>query len=630
MSSKTKSDRKILNFDTNVCKILQLMAKSVYVNKEVFLRELISNASDACDKLRYNALKDSDLLSEDHDLKIIVKVDKDKNTITVSDNGIGMNEKDLINNIGTIANSGTEKFIENLKDNKKDVGTLIGQFGIGFYSTFMVADKVTIYSTKAGTKKTYVWESDGSGKYSLSQHNEKLPRGTTVELNIKKDETDLLEDYKIREIIKKYSDHISFPINFINNEKKESLVNEGSAIWTRSKSEVTQEQETEFYRSVSKQYGKPWLTVRNKVEGNVGYTSLLFIPDSPIHNILYQDYKPHLKLYIKRVFISDEVRDIVPNYLRFLSGVIDSEDIPLNISRETLQNNQNILTIRKSITKKVLSAFDKAQSKDDYNKFWQNFGSVLKEGLYFDQEVDSKDQILKLCRFYSTRSEDNLISLNQYIDNIKDGQDKIYYYIGDNLESLKNNPQLEGFKKNDIEVLLLTDRIDNLWISSVREYKDKQFKSITSSDIDLNKIKRDDKKEDVIEGEIEDESEDKLIDKFKEILGDKVKDIKISKKLIDVPVCLSDSDDGMGFNIQSMLRDKLVNSNSMKTLEINTTHPVIDKIKKIIMSSSDDESGKSKAQGLIEMMFYEACIIEGQKITNSKEFAQTLNSLLTE
>ena len=630
MSSKTKSDRKILNFDTNVCKILQLMAKSVYTNKEVFLRELISNASDACDKLRYNALKDPALLSEDHDLKIIVKVDKDKNTITVSDNGIGMNEKDLINNIGTIANSGTEKFIENLKDNKKDVGTLIGQFGIGFYSTFMVADKVTIYSTKAGTKKTYVWESDGSGKYSLSQHNEKLPRGTTIELNIKKDETDLLEDYKIREIIKKYSDHISFPINFINNEKKESLVNEGSAIWTRSKSEVTEEQETEFYRSVSKQYGKPWLTVKNKVEGNVGYTSLLFIPDSPIHNILYQDYKPHLKLYIKRVFISDEVRDIVPNYLRFLSGVIDSEDIPLNISRETLQNNQNILTIRKSITKKVLSAFDKAQSKDDYNKFWQNFGSVLKEGLYFDQEVDSKDQILKLCRFYSTRSEDNLISLNQYIDNIKDGQDKIYYYIGDNLESLKNNPQLEGFKKNDIEVLLLTDRIDNLWISSVREYKDKQFKSITSSDIDLNKIKRDDKKDDVIEGEIEDESEDKLIDKFKEILGNKVKDIKISKKLIDVPVCLSDSDDGMGFNIQSMLRDKLVNSNSMKTLEINTTHPVIDKIKKIIMSSSDDESGKSKAQGLIEMMFYEACIIEGQKITNSKEFAQTLNSLLIE
>ena len=630
MSSKTKSDRKILNFDTNVCKILQLMAKSVYTNKEVFLRELISNASDACDKLRYNALKDSDLLSEDHDLKIIVKVDKDKNTITVSDNGIGMNEKDLINNIGTIANSGTEKFIENLKDNKKDVNTLIGQFGIGFYSTFMVADKVTIYSTKAGTKKTYVWESDGSGKYSLSQHNEKLPRGTTVELNIKKDETDLLEDYKIREIIKKYSDHISFPINFINNEKKESLVNEGSAIWTRSKSEVTQEQETEFYRSVSKQYGKPWLTVRNKVEGNVGYTSLLFIPDSPINNILYQDYKPHLKLYIKRVFISDEVRDIVPNYLRFLSGVIDSEDIPLNISRETLQNNQNILTIRKSITKKVLSAFDKAQSKDDYNKFWQNFGSVLKEGLYFDQEVDSKDQILKLCRFYSTRSEDNLISLNQYIDNIKDGQDKIYYYIGDNLESLKNNPQLEGFKKNDIEVLLLTDRIDNLWISSVREYKDKQFKSITSSDIDLNKIKRDDKKDNVIEGEINDESDDKLIDKFKEILGNKVKDIKISKKLIDVPVCLSDSGDGMGFNIQSMLRDKLVNSNSMKTLEINTIHPVIDKIKKIIMSSSDDESGKSKAQGLIEMMFYEACIIEGQKITNSKEFAQTLNSLLIE
>ena len=629
MSSKTKSDRKILNFDTNVCKILQLMAKSVYTNKEVFLRELISNASDACDKLRYNALKDPALLSEDHDLKIIVKVDKDKNTITVSDNGIGMNEKDLINNIGTIANSGTEKFIENLKDNKKDVGALIGQFGIGFYSTFMVADKVTIYSSKAGTKKTYVWESDGSGKYSLSQHIEKLPRGTTIELKVKKDETDLLEDYKIREIIKKYSDHISFPINFINNEKKESLVNERSAIWTRSKSEVTEEQETEFYRSVSQQYGKPWLTIRNKVEGNVGYTSLLFIPDSSIHNILYQDYKPHLKLYIKRVFISDEVRDIVPNYLRFLSGVIDSEDIPLNISRETLQNNQNILIIRKSITKKVLSAFDKAQSKDDYNKFWQNFGSVLKEGLYFDQEVDSKDQILKLCRFYSTRSEDNLISLNQYIENIKDGQDKIYYYIGDNLESLKNNPQLEGFKKNDIEVLLLTDRIDNLWISSVREYKDKQFKSITSSDIDLNKIKRDGKKDDVIEEEIEDESEDKLIDKFKEILGNKVKDIKISKKLIDVPVCLSDSDDGMRFNIQSMLRDKLVNSNSMKTLEINTIHPVIDKIKKIIMSSSD-ESGKSKAQGLIEMMFYEACIIEGQKITNSKEFAQTLNSLLIE
>lgn len=460
MTNKTKENIKFFDFDADVSKVLQLMAKSLYINKDIFLRELISNASDACNKLRYDAIKEPNLLADDPNLKITIKINKEKNTITISDNGIGMNDKDLMANLGTIASSGTQKFLETLKDKKNNTKDFIGQFGVGFYSVFMVSDFVTVYSTKAKNKKTFVWSSDGFGKYSLNLHDKQLPRGTIVELEIKKDNTNILEDYNIERIIKLYSNHVAFPITLIKNDNKESVVNKGSAIWHLSKSEITEEQNTEFYRYTSNFYDKPWLTIKNKIEGSVGYTSLFYVPGSSIYNILYHDYKPKIKLYIKRVFISDEVSDIIPNYLRFLCGVIDAEDLPLNISRETLQSNLNIIKIKKSITNKVLSAIEKSQGQDNYKDFWKNFGAVLKEGLLGGSELDKKDKILELCRFYSTESEKDPRSLKEYIANMKEGQDKIYYFCGENIERLRHHSQLEGFKKHNIEVLLLTDRID--------------------------------------------------------------------------------------------------------------------------------------------------------------------------
>eukprot|EP00919_Chromeraceae_sp_WS-2016_P012577 GHVR01029409.1.p1 GENE.GHVR01029409.1~~GHVR01029409.1.p1 ORF type:complete len:633 (-),score=107.39 GHVR01029409.1:519-2417(-) len=622
---------KVFDFNADVSKVLQLMAKSLYTNKDIFLRELISNASDACNKLKYDAIKDPGLLAEDIDLKITVKIDKKKNAIIVSDNGIGMDDKDLIANLGTIANSGTQKFLDNLKDEKNGIKDLIGQFGVGFYSVFMVSDLVTVYSTKAGSKKTFVWGSDGLGKYTLNLHDKQLPRGTIVELDIKKENADILEDYNIERIIKLYSDHVSFPIKLIKDDNKESVINKSSAIWSLSKSEVTEEQNIEFYRYISHSYDKPWLTIKNKIEGDIGYTSLLYIPASSIYNILYNDYKSKIKLYIKKVFISDEVSDIIPSYLRFLCGVIDAEDLPLNISRETLQSNLSIIKIKKSITNKVLAAIEKTQKQDDYKDFWKNFGAVLKEGLLGGSELDKKDQILELCRFYST-SEKDLRSLKDYVANMKEGQDKIYYFCGENIERLSNHSQLEGFKKHNIEVLLLTDRIDNFWIDGIGHYKEKKFQSITSANIDFASIKKKKNKDDAIEGEVvkeetDSKNEETVIEEFKKVLDNKVQDVVVSNKLVESPACLSESDNGVGMNKLLMQQQ---NSNPLKILEINMDHELVQEIKASIINKNETNTEENqRVKTLIDIIFYEACIIEGEKISDTKDFIKKINILLS-
>ena len=623
-NNKNNNDIKVFDFGADVSKVLQLMAKSLYTNKDIFLRELISNASDACNKLRYESIKNPELLADDTELKITIKIDKKKNILTISDNGIGMNEKNLIDSLGTIANSGTQKFLDSVKDNKEETKNLIGQFGVGFYSAFMVSDFVTVYSTKAGESKTYVWVSDGLGKYSLNLHDKQLSRGTIIELEIKKEYNDILDDLNIERVIKLYSDHVSFPVSLIKSDNKESIVNKGTAIWNLTKSEVTDEQNIEFYRYVSQSYDKPWLTIKNRVEGNIGYTSLLYIPSNSIYNILYNDFKPKIKLYIKRVFISDEVNEIIPNYLRFLCGVIDAEDLPLNISRETLQNNLDVIKIKKSITDKVLKAIEKDQKQDDYKEFWKNFGAVLKEGFLGGSELDKKDQILELCRFHTTESE--LRSLKDYIENMKEGQDKIYYFYGENLDRLKNHSQLEGFKKHNIEVLLLTDRIDNFWIDNVMDYKKKKFQSITSANIDFKSIKKKKDKNETVEGEVvkeeaEKDNEKKLIEEFKKTLGNKVKDVVISNKLVESPACLSEPDNNIGMNKFLMQQS----ANQPKILELNVDHELIQEIKNNVINNNVDND---RVKTLIDIIYYQACIIEGDKITDTKDFINKVNTLL--
>ena len=394
---------------------------------------------------------------------------------------------------------------------------------------------------------------------------------------------------------------------------------------------MTEEQNIEFYRYVSHSYDKPWLTIKNKIEGNIGYTSLLYIPASSIYNILYNDYKSKIKLYIKKVFISDEVSDIIPSYLRFLCGVIDAEDLPLNISRETLQSNLSIIKIKKSITNKVLGAIEKTQKQDNYKDFWQNFGAVLKEGLLGGSELDKKDQILELCRFYST-SEKDLRSLKDYVANMKEGQDKIYYFCGENIERLKNHSQLEGFKKHNIEVLLLTDRIDNFWIDGIGHYKDNKFQSITSANIDFASIKNKVSKDDAIEGEVvkaetDSKNEEIVIEEFKKVLNNKVKDVVVSNKLVESPACLSESDNGIGMNKLLMQQQ---NSNPLKILEINMDHELVQEIKASIINKNEKNTEENqRVRTLIDIIFYEACIIEGEKISDIKDFIKKINILLS-
>jgi molecular chaperone HtpG len=617
-------------FDAEVGKVLHLVINSIYTNKDIFLRELISNASDACDKLRYQAIKEPQLINKEHEYKISVAVDKKAKTIAVADSGVGMNEDDLVKHLGTIANSGTQKFIEQFSGDKKSDMQLIGQFGVGFYAAFMVADKVDVISKKAGEKKVYKWSSDGKGEYSVEEIKVADHTGTKILLHVKDSEEEFLEKFKLRHIITTYSDHISFPVELIDAEEKDKseVVNKVSALWQRPAKDITEKEYEEFYSHVSHLPGKPWLTIHNKIEGTLEYTNLLFIPDSQPFDLFHPDRKTRLKLYINRVFISEENNHLIPAYLRFMRGIVDSSDLPLNISRETLQNNHIIKKIRNSIVNKVLSSLKSKAEKDpvEYNNFLKDFGDILKEGLCGESTSEEKEKILEICRFQTSSSGGDSISLDDYINTMLPNQKEIYFLNGDKIEDMQKNPQLEGFKRRGIEVIYLANHVDNFWVNTIHKYKDKELKAITSDKIDLDAIKK-------LEKENKDKKEDKkdshdnqeLITLIKDVLKDKVKDVVISAKLVDSPACIAIPEGSMNLRMEKFLIDqKQLHSKAARILEINPDHAIWKKVE----SSLKNDKEKEANSNLVNVVYSQACLIEGDNIENPSEFAEQLNSLL--
>lgn len=609
-------------FDAEVGKVLHLMIHSLYTNKEIFMRELISNSSDACDKLRYLGQTDSKRIKDGADFKITIKVDKEAKTITIRDNGIGMNRDDLNENLGTIAKSGTQSFIDKLSGDSKKDSMLIGQFGVGFYSSFMIADQITVTSRKAGEDKVYTWYSDGKGEYTISDTDRNFTRGTEVVLHVKPEEETFIDHFRLKHIVKSYSDHIAMPIMFEDEDGNENQVNSSSALWRRSKSEIKEEQYTEFYKSVSHATDDPWLTMHNKNEGMVEFTNLLYVPSTKTFDLFHPDRKCRVKLYIKRVFIADENVDIVPQYLRFLRGVVDSEDLPLNISRETLQHNAVLEKIKKSITKRVLSELKKKKDNDfeEYLLFWNNFGGALKEGLC--EVTSDHEKLLEVCIFRSAL-QDKMISLDEYIENCK-GEDKtIYYLSGDDPEKLRNNPQIEGFLSKGIDVLLFTDTVDDFWVNVNGQYKEVEIKSVTRSDIDLGDKTEDTKDK---QNSKEDEpSHDELVKYFKDSLGSLVKDVKVSKKLSSSPACLAVGDGAMDIRMERyLIEQKQLTGATAKILEINPNHKIVVKISNEIGKKTKDEENKQ----LVHLLYDQACIIEGEPVSDAGAFSKRLNGLL--
>ena len=627
------------NFDVEVGKILNLMINSLYTNKDVALRELISNASDACDKLRYLSTQNPDLLKDE--LKISITTNKEKKLLIITDNGVGMNRDDLIQNLGTIARSGTEGFLKSLTgDNKKDV-QLIGQFGVGFYSSFMIADKVEVISRKFDDQTTWKWESEASSSFNLLESEEILERGTKIILHLKDEATsDFLDRFHIKHVIQTYSDHINFKIEFIPENldagAKVEVLNSASALWTRPKEEITAEQYQNFFKHISHLPGEPFMTIHNKVEGVAQYTNLLFIPASKPFDLFHPDRKTSVKLYVKKVFISEEL-NLVPACMRFLRGLIDSDDLPLNISRESLQHSVMIDKIRKSVVNKVLSELKKkaSESEEKYLEFWNNFGAVLKEGLC--ESSDFREKILDICRFYSSKSPDKLISLAEYLDRAKIGQDKIFFLSGESVEKIQSSPQLEIFLKKDVEVLFLTDAVDEFWVTVALPYKEKEFQSINRHDIDLENIDKDPKEE---KTENEEENSEKkeetkditnsqfegLIKFIKEILGDKVGDVRISKKLTDSPVCLAVDSGAMDIRLERfLLEQKQIHSASAKILEINPNNKIVKNLSETYL----DEAKKAESSDIVLTLFDLACIIEDEAIKDVKDFSRRLQKMIS-
>ena len=609
-------------FDAEVGKVVNLMIHSLYTDKEIFMRELISNASDACDKLRYLGQTDNSLIEGDADFKITVHTDKEAKLITIRDNGIGMNLDDLNENLGTIAKSGTQNFLERLSgDNKKD-SQLIGQFGVGFYASFMVADKIVVTSRKAGEDKSYTWTSDGQGEYTVSDTDREFTRGTEIVLHVKPEESSFVDHFRLKNIIKTHSDHISIPIFFKNEDGIENQVNSSSALWTRSKSDISEEQYKEFYKSVSHSPDDPWITLHNRNEGIVEFTNLLFIPSTKTFDLFHPDRKCRVKLYIKKVFIADEGVDIIPSYLRFLRGVVDSEDLPLNISRQTLQHNATLEKIKSSITKRVLSELKKKKEKDleNYLLFWNNFGGALKEGIC--EVTSEQEKLLEVCVFRSAL-HNKMISLDDYIANCKDKEKTIYYLSGDDPEKLRNNPQIEGFLKKGIDVLLFTDTVDDFWVNVNGTYKDVPIKSVTRSDIDLDEDSNDAKDEQSKQDDIK--AHEPLVNYFKSSLGSLVKDVKVSKKLTSSPSCLSVADGAMDIRMERyLIEQKQLAGATAKILEINPNHKIVIKIGNELNDKTKEEENKE----LAHLLYDQACIIEGEPVADAAAFSKRLNILL--
>jgi molecular chaperone HtpG len=615
-----------IKFAGEVDKILHLMIHSLYTNKDIFLRELISNSSDACDKLRYLSITQPELVKDDSEFNIKISTDEEKRTITISDNGIGMSRQDLIDNIGTIARSGTQKFFDKLTSDATQNLQLIGQFGVGFYSGFMVAEEIEVITRKAGEQDVWQWKSKGEGEYTLKKLDdaEHVGRGTSVILHLKAGEDDFLDKFRIRHITKIYSDHINFPIHFLTKGGQIETLNSISAIWMRPKSEITAEQYQEFYKQVSHLPDDPWHIMHNKNEGMIEYTNLLYIPSTKPFDLFNPNRNSKVKLYVKKVFIGDENIQLTPAYMRFLHGVIDSEDLPLNISRETLQHNNSLEKIRKSVTNKVINELKNKLEKDpeNYQLFWNNFGSVLKEGLCEAMPEHEKEKLLEVCLFRSSL-HNKYISLAEYINNMKPNQNNIFYLSGDTVEKAKNSPQLEGFIKNDIDVLLFTDTVDDFWVSVLHSYKDKEMKSVTRSGIELDKILNPTQENETADSSSL-QNNQTLIDHFKQTLASLVSDIKISGKLVDSPVCLAVAEGAMDIRMERYLKDqKQLGQSFAKIIEINVNHPIIKRI-----SNAIDANDTELAQELELALFDQACILEGEPVNDLAGYSKRMNNLL--
>ena len=622
---KTIEKTETKTFAAETSRVLQLMIHALYTNRDIFLRELVSNASDACDKLRYEALTDEKLLGDASDLSIHIGFDDKAKTITITDTGIGMDREDLIEHLGTIAKSGTSEFLGQLSgDATKDVN-LIGQFGVGFYSAFMVADRVTVVSRKAGKDEAWQWESDGSGTYTISPA-EMAKRGTSITLHTKKDAKEYLDQHKLGNIIHTYSDHIGFPITLTDNEGVTRPMNEGGAIWTRPKAEVTDEQYNEFYRHVAHSPEKPWAIFHNKAEGKVEYTSLLYVPGIKPFDLFHPERHRRVKLYVKRVYITDEGVELIPPYLRFLRGVVDSADLPLNISRETLQKSAVMDKIRESVTSRVLSELKKRAEKEpaEYVKFWDNFGAALKEGLC---EANSpREKILDACRFYSSTSPSELISLAEYKSRMKEGQEAIYFLTGDSVESIKHSPQIEGFTKRGIEVLLLTDHVDDFWPNVTQVSGETPFRSVTKSGADLEKFHLDAEAEKAEEAAEQNVDTKVLCEAMETLFGPAVSAVRTTRKLSDTPICLGVAEGAMDMRMERFLADhKQLPKRAPKLVEINPTHPVIAKLAAQVAAGGVN----AQIEDALWLLFDQALITEGEPVIDTGAFAKRLSVFLS-
>ena len=619
-------------FQAEVSKLLDIVAHSLYSHKEIFLRELISNASDACDRLRYEALTRPELAGGDNDFKISLEIDKKAKTLTVADNGIGMTHDELAENLGTIARSGTQSFVEQLGEAKADGKdgdvALIGQFGVGFYSAFMVAKKVEVTSRKAGEESAWKWTSDGKGEFTLAE-GARDAQGTSVKLFLEKKEGEFLEAMRVRTIVKTYSDHIGVPIQLKDDGTDETL-NEGSALWARPAKDITSEQYKEFYHHVGQMFDEPWKILHNRVEGILAYTNLLFIPSSPPFDLYDPDRKPRVKLYVKRVFITDDCEALMPSYLRFLRGIVDSEDLSLNISREMLQKDPKLAKIGTGLVKRVLNELKKTAAKkpDEYATFWENFGAVLKEGLY--EDFENREKILPLCRFRSLAG-DEAISLETYVENMVEGQEAIFYISGEDIELLRKSPQLEGFKARGVDVLLLTDPIDDFWIPALGTFQEKPFKSITRGAADLDGISLSDEAK---EKETKDAAEDtpgidQLVAALKMALGERVKDVRVSERLTDSAVCLVADEGDMDIRLERILRQSRHMGGAADTpriLEVNAKHGLIRRMAEQVKDTGAAGADSISATALL--LLDQARILEGEQVADPIAFAERLSEVM--
>jgi molecular chaperone HtpG len=627
-----EAHKETLGFQTEVKQLLHLMIHSLYSNKEIFLRELISNASDAADKLRFEGLSDDALFENDSDFRICVDFDKDARTITIADNGIGMNRQEVIEHIGTIAKSGTAQFFESLTGDQAKDAHLIGQFGVGFYSAFIVADKVTLLTRRAGLGAEHGvrWESNGEGEFSL-ETIEKSDRGTEIILHLREGEDEFLEPYRLRSIIAKYSDHITLPILMkkeSTGEEEESkkeegeyeTVNKASALWARPKNEITDEEYNEFYKHVAHDFEDPLAHSHNRVEGKYDYTSLLYIPSRAPFDLWDREHKHGIKLYVRRVYIMDDADQLMPNYLRFIRGIIDSNDLPLNISREILQHNKAIDNIRAGSVKKVLGLLEKMTkgNSEKYITFWQEFGRVIKEGP--GEDYSNREQIAKLLRFSSTHTDDETqnVSLADYVDRMKPGQNDIFYVTAETFAAAKNSPHLEIFRKKGIEVLLMSDRVDEWLVSSLPEFEDKPLKSVMQGELDLGDLE--DKDEKAAQEESGKAYED-VIKKMKDVLGEQVSDIRVTHRLTSSPACLVTGEHDMSANLERILKAAgQAVPNSKPIFEINPEHPLVLKLK--------DEGESSQFEDLTRVLFDQALLAEGGQLDDPAMFVKKLNELL--